>query len=72
MKRFGTVLILIGSGLTTFGIFGFQARFGPGVLLPDQLAGSAGWSLANQVAIVIGVLLLILGVILRIDSRQPK
>jgi hypothetical protein len=75
VKKLAVFLILFGSGLAAFGISGFEGSFSihREFLLrdvyPDAYAGSFGWSLNNQIEIVIGVVSLIFGVILRIDSK---
>jgi hypothetical protein len=73
MKKLAALLIVFGSGLAAFGISGFGGSldFSRFVLpgLQGSYSGSFGWSLNNQIEIVIGVVALILGVILRKDSK---
>jgi hypothetical protein len=73
MKNLAILLILAGSGLAAFGIAGFSGSFSPNerVLpgLQGSYSGDFGWSHENQLQIVIGVVALVLGVILRKESR---
>jgi hypothetical protein len=60
MKKVAVPLIVFGSGLAAFGIFGFQGQ-------TDRLP--AGWGIEDQFMIAIGVGLVIWGAILRKDSK---
>jgi hypothetical protein len=69
MKKMANFLIVFGSGLAAFGISGFGGSFSPDLLrYPNGgLSGSLGWSLNNQIEIVVGVVSLAFGLILRRD-----
>ncbi len=62
MKRMAIPFMVLGGGLSAFGLFGFELSSGGGLWL-------AQWSTGNQYEISIGVALLIYGVILRTDSK---
>ena len=71
MKKVAALLIIFGSGLAAFGISGFSGTYWVSGLFvdPPQYRGEFGWSLNNQIEIVIGVVSLIYGAILRKDSK---
>lgn len=70
MKKLAFVLVVLGSGLAAFGFAGWQAVGNPVFLdEPGYLRFSAGWTLAGQLEITIGVVLLVCGLLLRRDSR---
>jgi hypothetical protein len=71
MKKAAVLLIIFGSGLAAFGISGFSGTYwvsGPFSDIP-QYRGEFGWTLNNQLEIVVGVVSLIYGAILRKDSK---
>jgi hypothetical protein len=68
MKKLAFILIILGSGLTALGISGWQATGGTRFLQPEGWDISAGWTLLNQIAITVGVMLLACGLLLRRDS----
>ena len=74
MKKMANFLILLGSGLAAFGISAFTGNFSSDWArpeMPNAWSGSLGWSLKNQIEIVVGVVSLAFGLILRRDSKWP-
>jgi hypothetical protein len=71
MKNLAILLILAGSGLAAFGISGFSGTYWISSPMADipQYRGELGWTLNNQIQIVVGVIFLVYGVILRKDSK---
>jgi hypothetical protein len=75
MKKMANLLIVFGGGLAAFGISGFGGSFSNDLshtiagMTGDSWSGSLGWSLNNQIEIVVGVVSLASGLILRRDSR---
>ncbi len=68
MKKIANLLIVLGSGLAAFGVSGFGGSFSSD-RLPGTWSGSLGWSLNNQIEIVVGLVSLAYGLILRRDSK---
>jgi hypothetical protein len=68
MKKMASFLIVFGSGLAAFGISGLGGSFSSD-RLPGTWSGSLGWSLNNQIEIVVGIVSPAFGLILRRDSR---
>ncbi len=66
-------LILLGSALVAFGFSGWHADMRPAFMLTDepgaQMWGWAGWTLANQLEITSGVVLLVWGVLMRLKIK---
>ena len=70
MKTVANFLILCGSGLAAWGVAGFSGSFDfQSVRDPSYYYGWAGWPLNSQAEIVLGVVALILGVLIRKDSK---
>ena len=73
MKKVALTFSVIGSGLAAFGFAGWGAEVQPRFMLPGQTGQdwtlSAGWTFNNQLEITFGVALLVLGLILRKDSK---
>jgi hypothetical protein len=69
MKK-AAFLILLGSALVAFGFSGWHADMRPAFTIGDQpgsnMWGWAGWTLANQLEITSGVVLLVWGVLMRL------
>jgi hypothetical protein len=68
MKELAVLLILVGSGLTAYGLAGFSGEFSPNSRSIDEtshLEGSFGWSSADREQIVLGVVVLVGGLLLR-------
>ena len=74
MKKLAFVLVVLGSGLTAFGLSGWEAVGRPGF----TIAGAPGvaWdftagfgSLLSQLEFTLGVMLLACGLLLRRDSK---
>ncbi len=72
MKK-AVFLILLGSALVAFGFSGWHADMRPSFTISDQsgsnMGGWAGWTLANQLEITSGVVLLVWGVLLRLKIK---
>jgi hypothetical protein len=70
------ILILLGAGLTAWGISGFSGDLGNGPqILPEvreELSGSFGWSIEQRLEIVAGVLSLTGGLLLRGEPRHAS
>jgi hypothetical protein len=69
-------LILLGSALVAFGFSGWHADMRPAFTiaeLSDQpgahMSGWAGWTLANQIEITSGVVLLVWGILMRLKIK---
>jgi len=79
MKKVAVLLILVGSGLTAFGLSGFSGDLSPNFQLTSPvrtqtpvygaLDGSLEWPMVERMEITVGVLLLVGGLILRKDSK---
>jgi hypothetical protein len=72
MKKMANFLILLGSGLAAFGISAFTGNFSSDWArpeMPNAWSGSLGWSLKNQIEIVVGVVSVAFGLILRRDFK---
>ena len=73
MKKVAVLLILLGSGLTAYGISGFSGSFSPPepgrIGVSEGESGEFGWSQDSQIEIVVGVVSLAGGLILRKDSK---
>jgi hypothetical protein len=74
MKKLAFVLVVAGSGLTAFGLSGWEAVGRPGF----TIAGAPGFawdftagfgSLLSQLEFTLGVMLLACGLMLRTDSK---
>lgn len=73
MRKLAFVLIVFGSGLTALGLSGWQLTTsvlfqlaGADGRMPNSLPDiQAGWSIANQIIITIGVMVLVCGLLLR-------
>jgi hypothetical protein len=76
MKKVAALLIIFGSGLAAFGLAGWKAVGTPATRWVEDAPRvawdfSAGWSLGSELEMAAGVMLLVWGVILRKDSKQP-
>jgi hypothetical protein len=74
MKKMANFLILLGSGLAAFGISAFTGNFSSDWArpeMPNAWSGSLGWSLKNQIEIVVGVVSRAFGLILRRCATNP-
>ena len=72
MKKLAFVFVVLGSGLTAFGLSGCQLDVHPWIGPVEPGPGfyyTAGWTLFNQLEITIGVVLLVCGLLLRRDSK---
>lgn len=70
MKNVAVLLILLGSGLTAYGISGFSGSFSPRdtagrIGVSEGETGEFGWSQESQIEIVVGVVSLVSGLLLR-------
>ena len=77
MKKLAFILVVLGSGLTVLGLSGWQLTTsvlfqlaGADGRMPNNLPDiQAGWSIANQIVITTGVVLLVCGLLIRRDSN---
>jgi hypothetical protein len=72
MKK-AAFLILLGSALVAFGFSGWHLDMRPSFTLDEpggyQVRAWAGWTLANQIEITSGVVLLVWGVLMRLKIQ---
>jgi hypothetical protein len=59
MKKYAVPLMVFGTALAAFGIFGYESHSGP--------FGWSGWSLDHKIEICFGMALAVFGALLRKD-----
>jgi hypothetical protein len=73
MKKLPFIFVVVGSGLTALGFSGWQAVGNPAFVLAGASGVAwdflAGWSIANQIEMTVGVMLLVCGLLMRRDSN---
>ena len=70
MKIAGNILIVVGSALAAFGLSGWQLDIRLQQPGQDYPVYWAAWLPSSQIEITLGVVLLVIGLLLRADSKK--